>query len=215
MPKGLFITIEGTEGVGKSSNMQFMAERIQAAGFAVLQTREPGGTPMADRIRDMLLQHGDEPLPDVAELLLFFASRALNIENSIRPALEAGQWVLCDRFTDSSRAYQGAARGQGLARVNILADWVHGDLNPDRTLLLDAPAELGMRRAGQRGATDRLESEKMSFYEDVRQQYLALSAVEPERFVVIDASVELDEVQRQIATEIDSILSMYNMNNNS
>lgn len=213
MPRGLFISIEGTEGVGKSSNMQFMAERIQAAGFEVLQTREPGGTPMANRIREMLLQHGDEPLPDIAELLLFFASRALNIENSIRPALASGKWVLCDRFTDSSRAYQGAARGQGLERVNILADWVHGDLNPDRTLLLDAPAELGMRRAGQRGATDRLEGEKMSFYEEVRQQYLALSTAEPERFVVVDASVELAAVQRQIATEIDNILSMYNINN--
>jgi dTMP kinase len=206
MARGMFITVEGVEGVGKSTNIDFIAERISAAGFEVLRSREPGGTPMAERIRGMLLEHGEEPLPDLVELLLFFASRTLNIENVIRPALASGTWVLCDRFTDSSRAYQGAGRGQGIDRVNILADWSHGDLNPDLTVLLDAPAEVGMHRAKNRGATDRLESEQMSFYTRVREQYLALAKGEPERFAVIDASLPLADVQGQIGTVIDTLL---------
>ena len=210
MAKGLFITVEGVEGVGKSTNIEFIAERITAAGFDVLRSREPGGTPMAERIRGMLLEHGDEPLPDLAELFLFFASRTLNIENVIRPAIDAGTWVLCDRFTDASRAYQGAGRGQGIDRVNTLAEWVHGDLNPDLTILLDAPAEVGMRRAKKRGATDRLESEQMSFYTRVREQYLELARGEPERFAVIDASQSLADVQDQIALVIDTLLDNSN-----
>ena len=206
MPKGKFITIEGVEGVGKSTNMDFIANRLTAAGYNVLRSREPGGTPMAERIRDMLLEHGDEPLPDLAELLLFFASRTLNIENAIRPALAAGTWVLCDRFTDASRAYQGAGRGLEMDRIDTLAEWAHGDLNPDMTVLLDAPAEVGMRRAEKRGETDRLESEQMSFYTRVRGRYLALAEREPERFVVIDASEPLEAVQVQIAAQIDHLI---------
>ena len=206
MARGMFITVEGVEGVGKSTNMDFIANRVMAAGFKVLRSREPGGTPMAERIRDMLLQHGDEPLPDLAELLLFFASRTLNIENAIRPALENGSWVLCDRFTDASRAYQGAGRGLNMDRINTLAEWAHGDLNPDLTVLLDAPAEVGMRRAEKRGETDRLESEQMSFYTRVRAQYLALAEGEPERFAVIDASQSLAVVQNQIGEVIDALL---------
>ena len=206
MARGKFITVEGVEGVGKSTNMDFIADRVTAAGFKVLRSREPGGTPMAERIRDMLLQHGDEPLPDLAELLLFFASRTLNIENAIRPALENGTWVLCDRFTDASRAYQGAGRGLNMDRINTLAEWAHGDLNPDLTVLLDAPAEVGMQRAKKRGETDRLESEQMSFYTRVREQYLALAEGEPERFAVIDASQSLAMVQDQIGEVIDVLL---------
>lgn len=206
MTRGKFITVEGVEGVGKSTNMDFIAQRIEAAGFDVKRSREPGGTPMAERIRDMLLQHGDEPLPDLAELLLFFASRSLHIENSIRPALDAGSWVVCDRFTDASRAYQGAGRGLNMEHINTLAEWVHGDLQPDMTVLLDAPAEVGMSRAASRGETDRLESEQMSFYNRVRNHYLALAASEPERFSVIDASEALDAVQLQIGTAIDRLL---------
>ena len=205
--RGQFITVEGVEGVGKSTNVDFMANLIRAAGPEVLCTREPGGTPMAERIRSMLLDHDEEPLPDLAELLLFFASRTLHLENTIKPALAAGDWVICDRFTDASRAYQGSARGLGLERVNTLAEWVHGDLNPDMTLLLDAPAEVGMRRARNRGATDRLESEAMSFYEDVRAQYLSLAEAEPDRFVVVDASQSLEDVQKQISTVIGVMLS--------
>ena len=206
MARGKFITIEGVEGVGKSTNMDFIADRIGEAGIEVLRSREPGGTPMAERIREMLLEHGDEPLPDLAELLLFFASRTLNIENAIKPALNAGTWVLCDRFTDASRAYQGAGRGLNMDRINTLADWAHGDLNPDMTVLLDAPAEVGMRRAEKRGETDRLESEQMSFYTRVRNQYLALADSEPGRFEVIDASEPLDAVQIQIGAAIDRLI---------
>lgn len=206
MARGMFLTVEGVEGVGKSTNMEFIAERITAAGFAVMTTREPGGTPMAERIRDMLLQHGDEPLPDLAELLLFFASRTLHVENAIRPALAAGTWVICDRFTDASRAYQGAGRGLHMDRINTLANWAHGDLNPDLTVLLDAPEELGMSRAEKRGATDRLESEQLSFYARVRQQYLSLADTEPGRFAVIDASQPLAAVQVQIAAAVERLI---------
>jgi dTMP kinase len=209
--RGLFITVEGGEGVGKSTNVDFMANLIREAGPEVLCTREPGGTPMAERIRSMLLDHDNEPLPDLAELLLFFASRTLHLENAVKPALAAGSWVICDRFTDASRAYQGSGRGLGLERVNTLAEWVHGDLNPDMTLLLDAPAEVGMRRARNRGATDRLESEAMSFYEDVRAQYLSLADAEPDRFVVVDASPSLENVQKQIRHAVGTLLSKNNL----
>ena len=205
--RGQFITVEGIEGVGKSSNVDFLAGRIQASGHEVVTTREPGGTPMAERIRGMLLEHGDEPLPDIAELLLFFAARSLHINNLIRPALAAGQWVICDRFTDASRAYQGAGRGLVGERIETLADWVHDGLQPDMTLLLDAPANVGMGRAQRRGAADRLESEQQSFYERVREAYLSLASAEPGRFEIVDASRDLPAVQADIGEIIDRLLS--------
>jgi dTMP kinase len=207
MVRGKFITVEGSEGVGKSTNVEFLASAIQAQGFAVVCTREPGGTPIAERIRQILLEHGEEPLPDIAELLLFFASRSLHISNKIRPALEAGKWVICDRFTDASRAYQGAGRGLDMQRINLLADWVQDDLQPDLTLLLDAPAEIGMQRAKQRGETDRLESEQISFYERVRAGYLDLAQAHPERYVVIDAACPLPQVQASIGAALEQIFS--------
>jgi dTMP kinase len=205
--RGKFITVEGIEGVGKSTNIDFLCPLIEEKGFTVLRTREPGGTPMAERIRQMLLEHGEEPLPDIAELLLFFASRSLHISNTIRPALAAGTWVVCDRFTDASRAYQGYARGLGIERVNLLAEWVQEDLKPDLTLLLDAPAEVGRERAQNRGEADRLDSEEAGFYQRVRDGYLSLAAAEPERFAVVDASLELGQVQAAIAAEINRLLS--------
>ena len=148
---------------------------------------------------------GDEPLPDIAELLLFFASRSLHINNLIRPSLEAGTWVICDRFTDASRAYQGAGRGQGRERVEQLAEWVHDGLQPDLTLLLDAPASVGMQRAEKRGERDRLDSEQRAFYERVRSAYLELARAEPRRFSVIDASRPLADVQADIRAAIDKL----------
>ena len=207
MARGKFITVEGVEGVGKSTNVDFLAAAIKAQGFDVVCTREPGGTPMAERIRQMLLEHGEEPLPDIAELLLFFAARSLHISNTIRPALDAGKWVICDRFTDASRAYQGSGRGLDMQRINLLADWVQEDLQADMTLLLDAPAEIGMQRAEQRGATDRLESEQISFYKRIRAAYLALAKANPERFVVVDAARPLQDVQASIAVALDRIFS--------
>jgi dTMP kinase len=205
MHRGKFITVEGIEGVGKSTNIDFLADLIENNGFSVVRTREPGGTPMAERIRELLLEHGEEPMTDIAELLLFFAARSLHISNAIRPALEAGQWVVCDRFTDASRAYQGNGRGLNQDRINMLADWVQEDLRPDLTILLDAPAEVGMDRAGRRGAADRLEIEKTEFYARVRAGYLALAESEPERFAIIDASLPLDQVQAAIKEIADRL----------
>ncbi len=205
--RGKFVTVEGIEGVGKSTNIDFLSSIIEEKGFIVLRTREPGGTPMAERIREMLLEHGEEPLPDIAELLLFFASRSLHISNTIRPALAAGQWVVCDRFTDASRAYQGHGRGLDLERINLLAEWVQEDLQPDLTLLLDAPVELGMARAEKRGEADRLDSEDAGFYQRVRDGYLGLAVAEPQRFAVIDASQELAQVQASIQLEINRLIS--------
>jgi len=196
--RGRFITVEGIEGVGKSTNIRFLESAIEARGYTVLTTREPGGTPMADRIRELLIEHGDEPMPDIAELLLMFASRALHVNNVIQPALAAGTWVICDRFTDSTRAYQGGGRGFPQQDIDRLAEWVHGDLQPDVTILLDAPVATGMRRAGRRGEPDRIEIEREDFFNRVRACYLQLAAAEPERFVTIDASQNLDAVKRDI-----------------
>ena len=207
MDPGKFITVEGIEGVGKSTNIEFLAALIEEKGLKVIRTREPGGTPMAERIRSLLLEHGEEPMTDIAELLLFFASRSLHIQNAIKPALQAGQWVVCDRFTDASRAYQGDGRGLNQDTINTLANWVQEDLQPDMTVLLDAPAEVGMDRAGRRGAADRLEIEKTDFYARVREGYLTLAKSEPHRFIVIDASRPLSQVQADIAENFTGLLS--------
>ena len=202
---GKFIMVEGIEGVGKSSNIDFLSDLVEREGYEIVRTREPGGTPMAERIRNLLLEHGEEALPDTAEMLLFFAARALHVNNRIRPALDAGKWVVCDRFTDASRAYQGDGRGLDLDRINTLAEWVQDGLEPDVTLLLDAPADIGMKRAKKRGATDRLESEKITFYERVREGYLRLAREEPKRFVIIDASQALDQVKADISEAMQQL----------
>jgi dTMP kinase len=207
MAPGKFITVEGIEGVGKSTNIEYLSALIEGKGIEVMRTREPGGTPMAERIRGLLLEHGEEPMTDIAELLLFFAARSLHIHNAIKPALAAGKWVVCDRFTDASRAYQGNGRGLHRERINTLADWVQEDLEPDLTILLDAPPEVGMERAGRRGAADRLEIEETDFYARVRDGYLALAKSEPRRFAVIDASRALDEVQSAIRRAADRLFS--------
>ena len=206
MDRGKFITVEGIEGVGKSTNIDFLASLIEARGLTVVRTREPGGTPIAERIRGLLLEHGEEPMTDIAELLLFFAARSLHIHNTIKPALQVGQWVVCDRFTDASRAYQGNGRGLDPNTISTLAEWVQEDLQPDLTILLDAPAEVGMDRAGRRGAADRLEIEKTEFYARVRDGYLSLAESEPERFVVIDASQSLQDVQAAIGEKLGELI---------
>jgi len=210
MDRGKFITVEGIEGVGKSTNMQHLVHAIESAGHTVLTTREPGGTPTAERIREMVAEHGDEPMPDIAELLLVFASRALHVNNVIRPALAAGSWVICDRFTDSSRAYQGGGRGLPAENIDKLAEWVHGDLVPDLTILLDAPVETGMERAGRRSDPDRFESEQSEFFQRVRESYLQLAAAQPGRFVVIDATQSLDDVRSKIESLAAALLGTSN-----
>ena len=207
MRRGKFITFEGIEGVGKSTNIDFLAGLVEAQGHPVMKTREPGGTPIAEDIRNILKEHGDEPLPDVAELLLMFAARSINVNNAIRPALDAGTWVISDRFTDSTRAYQGGGRGVSRDNIEWLANFVHGDLQPDLTILLDAPVETAMQRAGKRGQLDRFEVEQAEFFSRVRQSYLELATAEPGRYRVVDCSRELDVVQaaiREIAMKLFS-----------
>ena len=198
MQRGRFVTVEGIEGVGKSSNIGVLVDIIEAAGYEVLTTREPGGTPVAEDIRTLLKDRGDEPIPEITELLLMFAARSLNVNNVIVPALNAGKWVISDRFTDSSRAYQAGGRGLPMETINQLANWVHGDTWPDLTILLDAPVEVGMARASMRSNPDRIEQEKHEFFERIRQCYLGLALAEPERFVVVDTVRELVLVQADV-----------------
>ncbi len=205
MEAGKFITFEGIEGVGKSTNIAHLTRAIEKRGHTVLTTREPGGTPMAERIRDLVAEHGDESMPDIAELLLVFAARALHVNNVIQPALSAGTWVICDRFTDSSRAYQGGGRGLPQEDIDLLAKWVHGNLRPDLTILLDAPVATGMNRAGQRGDPDRFEIERSEFFLRVRETYLGLAAAEPNRFVIVDATQDLDTVKQTIESIANGI----------
>lgn len=200
MPRGKLITVEGIEGVGKSTNIELLVQLVRQQGYDVIESREPGGTPTAEAIRRLLLDHGDEPLPDIAELLLMFSSRALLVNNVIRPALAAGTWVVCDRFVDASRAYQGGGRGIPLEDINRLAGWVLGDLQPDLTILLDAPVSTARKRAGLRSAPDRIEAEREDFFGRVRDCYLALAKAEPGRFTVVDATRSLDAVRVAVET---------------
>ena len=206
MDTGKFITVEGIEGVGKSTNIAALVERIEGAGHKVMTTREPGGTPFADDIRDIVLNRSDEPVPEIAELLLMFAARSFNLNNAILPALEAGTWVVCDRFTDSSRAYQSGGRGLPMETIDRLADWVHGDTWPDLTILLDAPVDIALDRAGKRGDLDRIEQERHDFFERVRACYLEIAASEPERFVVLDTTRGIDEVKQDVGALVDQLL---------
>ncbi|WP_426149365.1 dTMP kinase [Pseudomonas sp. DC3000-4b1] len=195
---GLFITLEGPEGAGKSTNREFLAAHLRAAGLEVQLTREPGGTPLAERIRELLLAPSDESMAVDTELLLMFAARAQHLEQVIRPALERGAIVLCDRFTDATYAYQGGGRGVPLARIAELEAFVQGPLRPDLTLVFDLPVEVGLARAAARGQLDRFEREGQGFFEAVRQAYLARAKADPQRYEVIDASQSLAEVQNRL-----------------
>ncbi len=206
MERGKFITIEGIEGVGKSTNMSILVDSLETAGRKVLTTREPGGTPLAEDIRDILMNRGDEPVPEIAEVLLMFAARSFNVNNVIVPALDAGTWVVCDRFTDSTRAYQGGGRGIPMETIDRVADWVHGDTWPDVTILLDAPVEIGMERAGRRSEPDRFEQERHDFFQRVRECYLQLAINEPDRFVVIDTTRSLEEVADDMRALVAQII---------
>lgn len=192
---GRFITVEGIEGVGKSTHVPALVEAVEAAGHQVEATREPGGTALADRIRSVLLDpDGDAPAP-MTELLMLFAARAEHVETRIRPRLAAGTWVVCDRFTDATYAYQGGGRGVPQERIAALEQWVQGDLRPDRTILLDAPAAVALQRARARGSSDRFERETLAFFERVRGVYLERARAEPGRFRVIDASAGVESVR--------------------
>ena len=207
--RGVFVTVEGIEGVGKSTQLKRLVEVLEGAGVPVDVTREPGGTPTAEVIRNILIEHGAEPMPASAEVLLMFAARALHVENRIRPALEAGTWVICDRFVDASRAYQGGGRGVPEPTIEALADLSLNGLEPDVTLLLDAPVETGLARAARRGAKDRFEAEEQAFFERVRAAYLSLVHAEPERFIVIDAAGDIETVGLAVEEAAKNILKYF------
>jgi dTMP kinase len=200
--RGRFLTVEGIEGVGKSTQVGRLAGLLSQRGIAHLVTREPGGTPLAEKIRDVVLRVGGEPVPPVAELLLMFAARAVHLANRIEPALESGLWVVCDRFTDATYAYQGAGRGMPREAIASLEALVQRQRRPDLTLLLDVPVEVGLARSHERdtGKTrDRFERERSEFFERVRAGYLFRAHAEPERVAVIDAAAAVDEVAARIA----------------
>lgn len=203
---GLFITLEGPEGAGKSTNREYLAERLREQGIDVVLTREPGGTPLAERIRELLLDPSDEPMAADTELLLVFAARAQHLQQVIRPALAKGSVVLCDRFTDATYAYQGGGRGLSIERIAQLEQFVQGELRPDLTLIFDLPVEIGLARAAARGRLDRFEQEGRGFFEAVRQAYLQRAKQAPQRYRVLDAGQTLAQVQADIDVLLPSLL---------
>ena len=202
MSKGKFITLEGSEGAGKSTAMQAVQDWAQESGIEFVLTREPGGTPLAEKIRDLLLDKNHTAMCDDTELLLMFSARAQHLNELIIPSIANGKWVLCDRFTDATYAYQGGGRGLEQDRIAQLEQWVQGELRPDLTLLLDLPVEQGLARAGERGDLDRFEQEKISFFERVRSAYLDRAKHYPDQFRVIDASMSIEQVRQQIFEEL-------------
>ena len=197
-----FITIEGGEGAGKSTAQRFISDRLAERGIATVQTREPGGTPLAEAIRQTLLSVDGEAPVEMTELLLVFAARAQHLAKVIEPALSRGDWVLSDRFTDATYAYQGAARGLSTATILHLEQLVQSGRQPDKVLILDLPPEIGMARARSRGELDRFEREDHDFYERVRAGYLARAEAMPERYSVIDAGQDLPKVESALSAEI-------------
>ena len=193
--RGKFITIEGVEGVGKTTNIAFIKDWLTQNNIPYLTSREPGGTPIAEEIRQVLLNPRDEAVCNKTELLLMFAARAQHLEEVILPQLNNGNWVLCDRFTDATYAYQGAGRNMDSQLISQLESMIQGTLRPDLTLILDIPPEEGLKRASQRGSLDRFEQEKIEFFERVRKCYQLIAKRDPKRCVVIDASQSLLEVQ--------------------
>ncbi len=202
--RGRLITLEGIEGVGKSTNLTFVVQHLRSQGIPVVETREPGGTPAAEAIRQVLLDQTQEHLGPLTELLLMFAARASHLEQTIGPALAAGDWVVCDRFTDASYAYQGGGRGLGSEAVAALEQLVQGSLRPDLTLLLDASPSATLERRMLRGTADRFEQENADFFARVRSVYLERAAAEPDRIRCVDASQPLEAVQSELAGILDS-----------
>ena len=205
--RGRFVTLEGIEGAGKSTVARFAREWLGGQGIEACLTREPGGTPLAERVRAIVLEPDREAIPAEAETLLMFAARSIHLASLVRPALARGEWVICDRFTDATRAYQGGARGVSAVLIEQLAAAVHGDVAPDLTLLLDLPVADGLRRARARSSTaDRFEQERETFFERVRQAYLELARREPHRIRLIDASRPLEEVQRGVVNALQELM---------
>jgi len=206
MNSGKFLTLEGTEGVGKSTNLAFVRDWLQARDIEVLMTREPGGTPLAEEVRALLLAKRAEPVDQTAELLLVFAARAQHITQVIKPALARGAWVLSDRFTDATFAYQGGGRGLDKNIIQQLEVMVQGDLRPDLTLILDIDVKQGLTRASQRGELDRFESETLDFFERVRAAYRERAIANPARYTIVDAGQTLEKVQQDIDRVLQKLI---------
>ena len=203
-----FITLEGSEGVGKTTNLAVLQECLERDGHKVLVTREPGGTPLGEQVRDLLLQLREDPMVPMAELLLVFAARAQHIETVIKPALARGDWVLSDRFTDASFAYQGGGRGLARETIEHLQDMVQATLRPDLTFYLDVAPDKGFARIGDR-ELDRFEREQLDFYERVRATYLGLASAEPNRFVVVDAGASIEAVGESLTAQLVHAMSRW------
>lgn len=201
--KPQFVTLEGVEGAGKSTQRAVVCDLLAKHGVSFIETREPGGTPLAERIRDLLLEPTTQPPADLTELLLMFAARADHIEHTIRPALARGDWVICDRFTDATYAYQGAGRRLPYAWVETLEQLVHAELQPDTTLLFDVTIEIGLSRASHRGSLDRIETEDRDFFERVRAAYYQRASENPERFVVIDGAPDAQTVSTELIKTLE------------
>jgi dTMP kinase len=207
--QGRFITFEGGEGAGKSTQLARAAEWLRDRGVDTVVTREPGGTPRAERLRELLLERGEEPMPRSCELLLMFAARATHLENLVLPAVRRGAWVLCDRFTDATYAYQGGGRGLPVEQIDALVRIVHAGVQPHLTFLLDLPVEVGLARARHRNGADgpdRFETEQREFFERVRNAYLERVRCDPARFRVVNASAVVDEVTAAIRGSLGQLL---------
>lgn len=206
MSRPRFITLEGMEGAGKSTQMARLEALIRAAGHTLVSTREPGGTPVGEALRGLLLHAGESTMSADTELLLMFAARAEHLAKVIRPALARGDWVLCDRFTDASYAYQGGGRGIDESRIEQIEDWVQGGLGPDRTLILDVPPAVGLRRVGKRGAADRFEREAAAFFARVREAYRRRAAQDPRRCRLVDTSGDLESASAEVRAALEDLL---------
>ena len=204
--KGFFLVLEGTEGVGKSTNIEFIKTYLGSKGKSFILTREPGGTPLAEEIRSLLLTPRDESVAETAELLLMFAARAQHLQEVIQPALDDGQWVLSDRFTDATYAYQGGGRMMDNNKIKQLETLVQGEMRPDKIIILDLSVEEGLKRARQRADLDRFEREEMAFFERVRAAYHERANADPDRYSIVDASQALPEVQSCIQQVLDKLL---------
>jgi dTMP kinase len=207
MPKGKFITIEGGEGAGKSTNIAFIKNYLEQHGKELIMTREPGGTPLAERIRELLLDKDEKDMCSDTELLLMFAARAQHLYEVIQPAINDGKWVICDRFTDATYAYQGGGRGIAFDRIKQLENWVQGEFRPDITIIFDLPVKVGLARANNRSEPDRFEQEDVDFFNRVRDAYLQRAEMEPKRYAIVDAEPELEAVQHNLLQVLERLVN--------